>query len=209
MSKIIASDILCDVTFRNSKFDKKPIVRPKPIIRINEESPYCKSADFSFPGFYRGAIKRDKLCEIFQGVEEKPLFLTRPKDGDFKFGLYKGNILYVDFKPYYLFEIKEDFPKSILFPRMNEEMACREMILTVFSNVHKFDCSSYLKFKWKPSIEENTEHIKMQIERLKGCLQIKSYPTDDEIETFARSRDLYLKLSKIGGQKKNTGKRWR
>ena len=207
MSKIIASDILCDVTFRNSKFDKKPILRPKPIIRTESDHAF-RSVDFSFPGFYRGAVKREELNKMFPEIEDKPLFLARPKDGDFKFGLYKGNILYVDFKPYYLFEIKEDFQKSILFPRMNEEMACREMILTVFSGAHKLDCSSYLKFKWKLSIEENIEHIKTEIERLKGCLQIKSYPTDEEIENFARSRDLYLKLSKMGGAK-NTGKKWR
>ena len=48
MSKIIASDILCDVTFRNSKFDKKPILRPKPIIRTESDRTF-RSVDFSFP----------------------------------------------------------------------------------------------------------------------------------------------------------------
>jgi hypothetical protein len=202
MSKILASNILCNLIFVKKGMGPKrhAIVRPFPIME-NANQKQIQAISAAFPGEYKAAIPRAIIKYRFPDIEEKALFV-KSDGGDFRYGLYKGNILDVGADHYYVFEVKESFPKAILLPRMHESMAMGQMILTISTNSFKFYSNSYLKYDWKDSIEDNIHFIEKEIEKIRKSLWIVSWPSKEEIETFARAQELFKKIHAMNNPKK-------
>lgn len=216
MSRVIETNVLCNVKHKDG-FDKnhkkKTTLRPFPILP-DEKGKLVQSIGACFPGEYKNKIKsgmfKKDLVVIRNGVappyktdvESKPIFLSNPSN-QFFFGLYEGDIIDIGKATYNLFSIKKDFEKQILFPSMSEIMAKTSLIFTFSSIYNGRIYNSYLKYPWKQTIEENIKFMSDEIESLKGCFEnLSIFPSEEEIEIHARSRELYLKLSKIGGKNK-------